>query len=99
MKHPRVMRFNFIGFMTLVNPEGQQPLRAALTRRKREANLNSPGPADVHGPLRHVGDELEDQILQGVNRFGERVGIVAVSEKLKRRLPLVHYARDIEDKG
>ena len=48
-----------------------------------QTDLNSSRPSDVHGPLCHVGDELQDQVLQRVHSFRVRVGVVAVSEKLK----------------
>ena len=44
--------------------------------------LHSTRSANVHGPLRHVGDELKDQVFQCVYSLRVRVWVVAVSEKL-----------------
>ena len=44
--------------------------------------LHSTRSANVHGPLRHVGDELKDQVFQRVYSLRVRVRVVAVSEKL-----------------
>ena len=54
-----------------------------LGQKYPASNLNFSLTSNVHGSLRHVGDELQNQVFQGVHCLSVGIGIVTVPKELK----------------